>query len=114
MATETKAGHALRFALSPNNPKRVMTQSDLARRLGCAQPSLSQWVRMNTRPEPHYRTALERELGIPVDDWLTEDERAIADGTQVPPAAKSRPRLADATADETGERAAVVVPEKAG
>jgi len=76
----TKAGEALRVALDPTNPNRAMTQAELARRLKVKQPSVSEWVRMNTRPESHYRQAIQRELGILADDWMTDTEREIAVG----------------------------------
>lgn len=77
---QTSAGDALAAALSPDNPRRSMTQSELARRLGVSQPSVSEWVRMRSRPESHFRAAIERELGIPQADWMTAEERAIATG----------------------------------
>lgn len=76
----TKAGEALRWALDATNPSREMSQSDLAKSLGVKQPSVSEWVRMNTRPESHLRKAIERLLGIPENDWMTDAELAIANG----------------------------------
>lgn len=54
------------------------SQSWLARLLEIRQPAVSQWVRGNSRPEPHFRLALQRLLGIPAESWMTAKERKIA------------------------------------
>lgn len=80
---DTKAGRALVAALTrdPSKPRAErMTQAELARRLGVAQPSVSAWVRMIARPEAHHRKGITRELGIPEDDWFLPEERAAAFG----------------------------------
>lgn len=76
----TKAGRALRAALSSTNPRRLMSQAELARRLGVSQPSVSEWTRCRSRPETHLRLAIERLLGIPAGDWMTADEQRVASG----------------------------------
>lgn len=76
----TKAGRALRAALAPGNPGRVMTQADLAKRLNVSQPSVSEWTRFRSRPESHFRKAIELALGIPENDWMTPSELRIATG----------------------------------
>jgi transcriptional regulator with XRE-family HTH domain len=76
----TKAGRALRAALSASNPKRKMTQAELARRLGISQPSVSEWTRFQSRPESHFRKAIQGALGIPENDWMTAAELRIATG----------------------------------
>ncbi|MDB4946211.1 MAG: hypothetical protein JWP97_5745 [Labilithrix sp.] len=74
----TRAGEALRAALDPTT-QTAWSQSALARALGVKQPSVSEWVRMRARPESHLRKAIERLLGIPEVDWMTDDERRIAE-----------------------------------
>lgn len=77
----TKGGTALRALLARKvKRRRRMTQAQLARELGVSQPTVSDWMRMHNRPESHLRKAIERVLNISADDWMTEDERAIADG----------------------------------
>jgi len=56
-----------------------MSQSELARRVGVKQPSVSEWVRMRARPESHYRKVIWHLFGIPEDDWLTDMERTAVD-----------------------------------
>jgi len=81
----TKAGEALRLAVDPTNGerKKKYSQSDLARDLGVSQPSVSEWVRMNTRPESHLRKAIQVLLGIPEGDWMTESELAVIGAASV-------------------------------
>jgi len=76
----TKAGRALARAVDPSSNRFRMSQSALARMLGISQPSVSEWVRLRSRPEPHFRDALEIILGIPRDDWMTAAERAVVAG----------------------------------
>ncbi len=89
----TRAASALRTALAPGDAQR-MTQAELARRLGIKSASVSAWKDAVARPEAHFRDALERLLGIPAGDWMTDDERRIAGGAapSASPAAKSRGR----------------------
>jgi transcriptional regulator with XRE-family HTH domain len=58
----------------------AITQAALAARLGVTEPSLSAWKHGATRPEPHFRKALERVAGIPESAWMTNRERLIASG----------------------------------
>ena len=96
----TPAGEALRVALDPATPN-ARSQSDLARVLGVSQPSVSEWVRLRARPESHLRKAIERVLGIPEDDWMTDAERQIAETGPTP------------SADDSGSHAAADVPAPA-
>lgn len=80
----TRAGEALRVALDATNPKRAMSQSELARQIGVSQPSVSEWTRSMARPEHHHRVAIERLLQIPASDWMTEDELVVASGRTAP------------------------------
>jgi transcriptional regulator with XRE-family HTH domain len=73
----TVAGEALRVALVET---RVMSQAELARRIGVSQPTVSDWANAKIRPEAHHRQAVERVLGIPADGWMTDAERAVALG----------------------------------
>jgi len=56
------------------------SQGALARALGIAQQSISQWAKGIARPAPQHREALERIARIPASAWYTADERAIANG----------------------------------
>ena len=83
---DTNGARALAAALDKKTDGSI-SQSELARRLSVSQASVSGWVTMRTRPESHHRKAIERELGIPEDDWMTLDERSIATGATSNPAA---------------------------
>lgn len=84
------------------------TQAKLAVSLDCKQPSVSAWIRGETRPDTHFRQAIERLMGIPMGTWLTDAEVAIATGAPapsspaLPTAADSSPALdePDATGTE--------------
>jgi len=52
--------------------------------LGVSGAVMCRWSKGRRRPEHHHRVALERIYGIQADDWMTDDEFAIAFG---------RPRL---------------------
>ena len=67
----TTARKALRAYLDAES----VSQSALAARLGVAQPSVSAWLAGITRPQAHYREAIERIAGVPARDWQTDDER---------------------------------------
>ncbi len=77
-----------------------MSQSELARRCGVSQPSVSAWIRFTARPEAHLRPVIRRVLGVAGledADWFTDEERAIANGTA------SGPKLPEEnTASATG------------
>jgi transcriptional regulator with XRE-family HTH domain len=51
-------------------------QSGIARAVGLDPSSISQIARGVSRPKPLHRKAFEIVLGIPEDDWLTEEEIA--------------------------------------
>lgn len=51
------------------------SQGKLADALGLVQSSVSLWASGKARPEPPIRTLLVLHAGIPVDAWLTDDER---------------------------------------
>lgn len=53
----------------------------LGDRLGISQQAVSMWIRGYNRPIPPYRKALVRIAGIPEDDWLTADERQVAEAS---------------------------------
>ena len=71
----TTARKALKAFLAAGS----LSQSSLAARLGIAQPSVSAWLAGTTRPQAHYREAIERIAGVPAKDWQTDDERARVD-----------------------------------
>jgi transcriptional regulator with XRE-family HTH domain len=52
------------------------SQEKLADLLEIGQSTVSLWTREHTRPEYHHRVLLQMICGIPVDDWMTADERA--------------------------------------
>lgn len=79
---DTLAARTLAAALDKETTGSI-SQSELARRLGISQASVSGWVTLKSRPEAHFRKAIERELGIPERDWMTPDELALATGTAV-------------------------------
>lgn len=64
------------------------SQVEVARALGVEQPAISVWARGNSRPEPHFRDALERLYGIPRDAWYSAGELAIAHGSRTDTAAE--------------------------
>jgi transcriptional regulator with XRE-family HTH domain len=82
-----------RLLLKYYGAKGSMTQAALAATLGVTEPSLSAWKRGTSRPESHYRKALERLIGIPEGTWMTRRERAIANGCASPDATGEHPRF---------------------
>ena len=52
------------------------TQTALAKRLGVAQPRISDWVSGACRPRDQPREMLLAVAGIPVDAWRTAEERS--------------------------------------
>lgn len=72
--TRTKGRSALAAWLGGDG----RSQSALARQLGVRQSSISGWVRGTSRPEHHYRLALQRMVGIDPAAWMTSDEARIA------------------------------------
>jgi len=61
-------------------PAGTLTAYRVAKDLSTDPEAVSRWARGETRPLPHFRAALERLHGIPAADWMTGDERAIAEG----------------------------------
>jgi len=51
-----------------------MSQTEIAKILQIKQPSISNWLNGKARPEIGLRTALERLIGIPANDWKTKQE----------------------------------------
>lgn len=76
-ATSTPARDALLAWLGVQAPGH--SQAALAQVLGLNQSSVSLWVSGRSRPEPPMRKALELVTGIPEDDWLTLEERALVE-----------------------------------
>lgn len=58
----------------------ALSQADLARRIGVSGASMHAWKSGDARPEAHFRLALQREIGLQADAWMTPQERAIAGG----------------------------------
>lgn len=85
MATPTTGAEMLRAYCDGERGR----QNALATRLDISQAAVSAWASGKSRPEPAYREALAVALGIPVDAWVTDDDRAIVE----------RARAAVATAD---------------
>lgn len=67
-----------------NSLLKSKSQAALARELEIEQQSISQWKRGVSRPEPHYREALQRVALIPFEAWYSPAELAIARGTKIP------------------------------
>ncbi len=47
------------------------------------QASVSMWKDGRVRPRSHLRKAIERATGISENDWLTTEERRVAEGRNV-------------------------------
>lgn len=60
---------------------KTHSQTGLAEKLGLGQSSISAWTRGTSRPEPHFRHAIERLTLIPFDAWYSDEERQIAYGS---------------------------------
>lgn len=67
----TPAGTRLKIWIEANS-----SQSDVARKLGVSQPTVSAWVNGRARPEPHLRDALFALTDIPVPEWDSPEEQA--------------------------------------
>lgn len=63
------------------------TEHSVATSVKASQQAVSSWKKGSSRPETHFRDALERVYGIPRDSWLTAGELAIARGCEEPLAA---------------------------
>lgn len=57
----------------------VRSQTQLAEALGVSQPSVSAWLRGDSRPEDHLREALELLTGIPRALWRRDAEQDAVD-----------------------------------
>jgi transcriptional regulator with XRE-family HTH domain len=55
--------------------ERFLTKAEVARRVGVSHQVVSDWVAGMKRPVLEHREILQREFGIPVEAWLTPDER---------------------------------------
>jgi transcriptional regulator with XRE-family HTH domain len=55
--------------------ERFLTKAEVARRVGVSHQVVSDWAAGMKRPAPEHREILQREFGIPVEAWLTPDER---------------------------------------
>lgn len=71
----------LEWLAVPTDPPR--SQSSLARELRINQSAVSQWARGLSRPEAHYREALETLCGIPARSWQTIAEQAVVTAIRV-------------------------------
>ena len=83
MVPNTPARDALAAKLA--EVPRKISVTDLASQISITRVIIYAWLNRRQRPEQPYRLALERALGIPSGDWLTEDERRVAfgDGSDV-------------------------------
>jgi len=74
----TPGAIALRDAVAPGAGQLIGLR-ELARELGIAPQSVAAWRDAKARPVAHFREALFKLLGIPVDAWMSGEERRIAD-----------------------------------
>lgn len=80
------------------------SQGYIAKKLGVSQPAVRNWVVGTSRPEPHFRDALQALCGIPPSAWELEVERQqretalhnIAESYAVPESGPSSPETKDA------------------
>lgn len=77
------AAVALRDLVAPT--KKSRTQAGLADELGVTASAVSAWVHGIARPDPEKMAKLEELLGIPMRDWTTTADDALAD--TLPPGA---------------------------
>lgn len=92
MATFSKAARDLRRMLKP--PPPVITQRQLAVKLGVTQQAVSAWLHGIARPDPERMAKIEELLGVPMRDWVVES--LDPDDTDDP-----------TPADESGEHSAL-------
>lgn len=58
-------------------------RSKLAELLGVSEPAIGYWLKGTSRPELHYRAAIEAICGIPATAWELSEERAkLADALE--------------------------------
>lgn len=74
-------GRTLLCALLAKPPTPTLTQTWLAGVLGVDQSAVSHWTRGAARPDAPLRLVLQAILFIPVDTWLTEDEKHFVETT---------------------------------
>lgn len=79
MANTTDGQEALLQILTPIG---TISRREMASQIGVSHTVFGRWEAGVTRPEPHFRMALERIYKIPAHAWLTEDERTIAFGSE--------------------------------
>lgn len=53
------------------------SQTDLAKRLGIEQPSISRWVSGGSRPDPALRDAIALITGIEAEAWRSAKEKKL-------------------------------------
>jgi hypothetical protein len=51
------------------------SRATFAEWIGRPKSSLSKWIRHLTRPDAEARIAIQHRAGIPIEAWLTEEER---------------------------------------
>jgi transcriptional regulator with XRE-family HTH domain len=73
----TRGARLLREWLDAPEAKR--SQTDLAKTLGVSQPSVSAWLRGDSRPEDHHREALEIITAIPRGLWRRDAEQDVVE-----------------------------------
>lgn len=79
MANTTDGQEALLQILTPIG---TISRREMAAQIGVSHTVFGRWEAGVTRPEPHFRMALERIYKIPAHAWLTDDERTIAFGAE--------------------------------
>lgn len=64
-------------------PRRVMTQAELARRLGVSPQAVSDWLRGDSQPKPDHMAKIEDLLGIPMRSWTDPATEEKPTGTDL-------------------------------
>ena len=72
----TRAAKLLREMVAP---RHRITQSRIAKLCDVSQQAVSGWLCGRSRPAEHLRPLLEAWTGIPVEAWLTDEERRAKD-----------------------------------
>lgn len=60
-------------------PGESRSQTTLAERLGVSQPSVSAWLRGDSRPEDHHRESIQLLTGVPRESWRKPAEQAAVE-----------------------------------
>lgn len=68
---ETQGREALRIKMA----EQGLSQQALAEKLGIKQPSVSAWLKGESRPDASQRDGIELILGIPREWWRTKEEQ---------------------------------------